>query len=136
MTPTPAPRRSPMMTVVAAVAFAMVLFLVNRVGEPQAPAAVPVPPAAPVSYEGTTADGRIAVAVTVDGDRAVGHVAGRSVPLVPFLEGPVRDGAVSLGPRDGVSVAATVEGDRLTGTVRTGSGPDRPFTAVAGGAPR
>ena len=72
-------RRSPMTTLVATVALAMVLFLVNRAGEPPAsapgPVAAPVVVAPPVSYEGTTDDGRVAVSVTVTGDRAEGHVA-------------------------------------------------------------
>ncbi|MGD9531472.1 MAG: hypothetical protein AB7V44_32415 [Pseudonocardia sp.] len=138
-------RRSPMMTVVATVALAMVLFLVNRAGEPPAaaPAAAPVVVAPPiaVSYAGTTDDGRVAVSVIVTGDRAEGHVAGRGgrqgVPLAAFLEGSAGGGTVVLGPRDGVRIDATVDGGRLRGTVWTGSGPGRPFVAVAeGGASR
>ncbi|MGE3284536.1 MAG: hypothetical protein AB7J32_00370 [Pseudonocardia sp.] len=142
MTASTPTRRSPMMTVVAAVALAMVLFLVNRAGEPLAPvpptAAVAAP--APVSYEGATEDGRVAVSVTVTGDRAEGRVAGRAgrsgAPLAAFLDGPAVDGRIALGA-DGVHVEATVDGDRLRGTVRTGDGRARPFTAVAeGGASR
>lgn len=137
---------SPMATVVAVVALALLMFLVNRAGKPTEPAPAPVaapavtPATAPAYFTGGTTDGRVAVAVTVWPDRAEGHVAGKEVPLVAWLEGPVDAGSVTLGAADGVRLTGTVEGDRMRGTVWTGPGKGRPFSAVAdqqpGGAGR
>lgn len=128
--------RGPIITLLAVVAVAAVLFLANTTQQSQTAAQnTGVPPPAqssPVTtppnptpspeqatYTGRTSGSEATIAIAVQGDRAAAYVCdGRRVEA--WLQGAITDDELSLQGARGASATGTLDGDSIAGTVSVG----------------
>ncbi|MGH3822322.1 MAG: hypothetical protein ACRDRA_05720 [Pseudonocardiaceae bacterium] len=146
--------RGPIITLLAVVALAAVLFLANTTRQSQTagqntgappptptspvttpPITAPPPEAAPqqATYTGRTGGNEATIAIAVQGDQAAAYVCdGRRVEA--WLQGTISGDQLSLQGARGANATGTLEGDSIVGTVSLG-GKQWPYSARLAGPP-